>query len=54
MTIAIKAKPIAINKEIIVDGKKEKLWYITPKNRKRGIMVISKTMPSQLIDYQRT
>ena len=39
----------AIN--VILDGKEEKIWYITPKNRKRGIMALAKNMPQQLIDY---
>lgn len=38
---------------VIIDGKKEKIWYITPKNRKTGILVKSKVMPEQLNDYSR-
>lgn len=35
---------------IIVNGVQEKIWYITPKNRK-GILAKSKTMPTQLQSY---
>jgi hypothetical protein len=37
---------------IIVGGEKVKIWYITPKNRKKGILAISKQQPKQLKDYE--
>lgn len=36
---------------LIINGEQVKLWYITPKNRKVGMLAISKTMPPQLTKY---
>jgi len=36
---------------IIINNKKERIWYITEKNRKTGILAISKTKPKNLSKY---
>lgn len=34
-----------------IKGKEEKLWYISPKSYKEGVMAVSKEMPEQLKEY---
>lgn len=34
-----------------IKGKEEKLWYISPKSYKEGVMAVSKEMPKQLKEY---
>lgn len=34
-----------------IDGKEQKIWYISPKSFKEGIIAISKTMPKHLAEY---
>lgn len=34
-----------------INGEVQKLWYVSPKSFKEGLMAVSKTMPEQLKEY---
>lgn len=49
--IAIRHGHWSLSMLMTIDGKETKLWYISPKSYKEGVMAVSKIMPKELKEY---
>lgn len=37
--------------KMFINGNEETLWYVSPKSYKKGLIAMSKVMPSHLVEY---